>query len=59
MAVIFLNFSVGMLGAGFGGFLVNSIDIAPNHAGVIMVGNSHTKTLHKIVVLKFTSGYWV
>jgi len=37
MAVIFLNMSVGLIGASFGGFLVNSIDIAPNHAGVIMV----------------------
>ncbi len=44
MAVLFLNLSVGMIGAGFGGFLVNSIDIAPNHAGVIMVGSRRSPT---------------
>ena len=37
IALLFLNLSVGLLGGVMGGFLVNSIDIAPNHAGVIMV----------------------
>lgn len=37
LSVLSLNVSLGLLGTAFGGFLVNSIDIAPNHTGVIMV----------------------
>lgn len=46
VAVVCLNLAGAAMGSGFGGWVVNVIDIAPNHAGSIMgVANSISNCL--------------